>query len=392
MPSFFYKAKDPSGKVVEGRLDAADSRSAAGKIRDMGCWPIDVRQEGYAPRVSAPSEPLFIPPFKFGASRRSLALFFRQLSTMLQAGMSVSEALDSLSHAKGIGKLSTFSRIAVGHVRSGGLFSDAVSARPDIFDPMHMSMIRAGEVGGMFDSMVTRLADYLDAEIETRRRFSQITFYPKILLFFVSLGFIFLPYIQGIVMGSTSVSSVVIRVAPTLVLIMVIYLVIRTLLGIRPIRAIWDGVKICIPVLGTASRKLSMSRFSTCMSVMYSAGMPLPQSVELSAGSMGNEVLRRAVLRAVPEIRAGGQITSAFHRVGGIPDLVMSMFATGERTGSLDMTLDKVAEYYDAEARVTMEKTAILLFVLLIIAAGVAVAFVVGGAWMGYAVKETTPQ
>lgn len=386
MPNFTYKAKDPSGRFVEGSLDAADGRSAAGKIRDMGLWPIEVKVDGRSAQshAAANPDPFFRPPFRFGASLRSLAFFFRQLSTMLQAGMTLGESLDSLGRSRGIGKLSVFACNAAGHVRAGGLFSDAVNAHPEIFTSMQMSMIRAGEVGGMFDSMVARIADYLDKELETRRQLSRITFYPKVVFFFIIIIGMFLPSISGIVMGTASPMPVIMALVVDLLIIAAILVVIRVLLAIRPVRYIWDVLRTGIPVFGTVSRKLAMSRFSTCMSVLYSAGVSLPQAIELSAGTMENEMLKQSVLRVIPEIRDGGDITTAFRRISGMPDLVVGMMSTGERTGSLDLTLSKVSEYYDAEARVTMEKSGYVFLALAIVIAAILTFFIVLSGYSGY--------
>jgi type IV pilus assembly protein PilC len=238
----------------------------------------------------------------------------------------------------------------------------------------------------MLEGMIDRIAGYLERELALRRKFAGITFYPKILAVFIILAVIFIPHVGEIVDRGWPAVFLLLRSRVLLVVVFLVMLwaVIKLLLAVPPIRLVWDQVKISFPVLGPAMRKLAMSRFAMTLSVTYAAGIPLGQAVELSSDAMGNEVLRQSVLRSVPEVRAGGQLSEAFKRAGGMPDLVLGMVATGERTGSLDTVLDKVSEYYNSEAEATIEKSGYLLFVALIIAAGIAVAIIVAGFYQGY--------
>jgi type IV pilus assembly protein PilC len=388
MPTFNYKAKDRSGNTVSGTMDATDSKSAAGKIREMGYWPLDVNQgeEQSAPQTRHTAES-FIAPIWSGVSVRSLALFFRQLATMIHAGMSLAECLDTLGKQHGMGKLPRIARIAADRVRSGELFSNVVADYPNSFRPMTVGLIRAAETGGMMDSMLDRIATYFERDLEIRGKFSRVTFYPKLLFVCILL----IPKAPGIVLGGVPVLIVVALyyVLPLVVWGLIAYLVLRLLLLIPPIRYVWDVIKVSVPILGTVSRKLAMSRFSTALSVMYSAGLPISQALELSAGAMGNEVLRRAVLKSVPQIRAGGQLTDALRSSGQLPDLVMGMIATGEKTGSYEAVLDKVSDYYDTEAVATIEKFSYVLFAVLIIVAGIFVLVSVTGGYLNYAHQAT---
>ena len=375
MPAFTYRAKDASGITVTGTVNADDSRAAAGKIRDMGYFPLDVKPQGKGQESEERTSSGFSLPWQRGTSVRSLAVFFRQLATMLQAGMALSESLDSLGRQRGMGRLPEIAAYGAEHVRSGRQFSDLLELHPHIFSRMQIGLVRAGETGGMLEGMIDRIAGYLERELALRRKFAGITFYPKLIAVFIILAVIFIPHVGEIVDRGWPVVFFLLR---SRVLLVVVFLVmlwagIKLLLALPPVRLVWDQVKISFPVLGSAMRKLAMSRFAMTLSVTYAAGIPLGQAVELSSDAMGNEVLRQSVLRSVPELRAGGQLSEAFKRTGGMPDLVLGMVATGERTGSLDTVLDKVSEYYNSEAEATIEKSGYLLFVLLILALGAVV-------------------
>lgn len=386
MPTYFYRAKDKSGGTVDGTLDAPDTRAAVGMVREMGYWPLDVREEGKkaVPKGCESTDRRF--PLLTGVSIRSLALFFRQLATMLQAGMSLSEGLDSLGRQRGLGRLPVIALRAADQVRTGGLFSDVLANHPHIFSRLQVGLIRAGETGGMLDSMVDRVASYLERELALRHKFSRVTFYPKIIVVFIVAAVLFIPHVAAIMNGGWQIiAQIILRDAfPVALWLVAMYAAIRLLLTVQPIRYVWDMVKLSFPVLGSTARKLAMSRFSTGLSVMYSAGIPLSQAVELSSDALGNEVLHRAVLRAVPQLRAGGQLSEAFRQTGGLPEMVIGMIGTGERTGSMDQVLDKVSEYYDSEAETTLEKFGYVLFAMLILGAGVVVAIIVARFYLGY--------
>lgn len=387
MPTFTYKAKDRNGGTVDGLLDAPDTKAAAGMIREMGYWPLDIRQQGGENVQKTRSGESVFAPIWTGVSVRSLAVFFRQLSTMLEAGMSLSEALDSLGRQKGMGRLPKIALVAAEHIRDGGLFSDVLARYPRTFSSMQMGLVRAGETGGMLDSMIGRIADYLERELALRHKFSRVTFYPKLIAVFIIAAILFVSRINDIIAGGWPVVWSILwnKAVPVALGVLGAYIVLKLLLTVPPIRYVWDDIKLSFPVLGWVTRKLAMSRFSTALSVMYSAGVPISHAVELSSDSLGNEVLRRKVLQSVPRLQSGGNISDALRQTGGVPEFVLGMISTGERTGSMDQVLDKVSEYYDSEAETTIEKSGYLLFVLLIVAAGVVVAYIVLNFYMGYA-------
>lgn len=372
MPSFSYKAKDRSGQLITGTLEAADSHSAAKELREMGYWPIEIREE----RASRPSQSAGIAAFWTGVSLRPLTIFFRQLATMLQAGMPMSDALDSLGRQKGLGsKLQTLAARASEHVRSGEMLSRFLLMHPRVFSPIQIGLVKMGETSGMLDSMVDRIACYLERELEIRRKFSRITIYPKIIFVFILAFIFFFPNIQEIVnRGWPKVLEILIyNLVPFLLVCAFIYFLVKVLLLAPPIRYGWDYIKISFPILGMVSRKLAMARFTTALSVTYAAGVPLSQAVELGSEAVGNIVIEKALRSSVPKIRQGGQLSDVLIKTGQVPETVIGMMTTGEKTGSLDLVMDKVSEYYNSEAEVTLEKFGYFLFVALIIIAGIIV-------------------
>ncbi|MEN6371233.1 MAG: type II secretion system F family protein [Armatimonadota bacterium] len=380
MPNFIYKAKNKSGEIVTGTVEAADSRSAAGKIREMGCWPLELREERTR-QSSAPSQSAGFAAFWSGVSLRSLAVFFRQMATMIKAGMSISESLDSVGRQKGTGRIQVLAVRAAEYVRNGGMLSNFFAMYPRVFTPIQIGLVRIGETSGAMDSMIEQIACYLERELEIRRKFSKITLYPKIVGVFIIAAALFLRPVSKvgeiIDQGWPRVQQILTsELLPVLLVCAILYFLIKVLLLIPPIRYGWDSLKISFPVLGEVARKLAIARFTSAFSIMCNAGVPLAQAVELGSDAVGNVVISRALKSSIPQLREGGHLSDALARTGKIPEMVLGMMTTGEKTGSMDLVMDKVSEYYSNEAEATLEKFGYLLLVMLIVAAGI-IAFMI---------------
>lgn len=375
MPRFRYRAKDESGREVCGEVEAPDMHAAAAEIRGRGLWLLEITSS----KEDSPSRfgSLFpAPPL------RSQAVFFRQLETMLSAGISLGEAMATLGRQRSLGRLSRFAADAAERLMAGERLSYLMENRRDLFRPLFVGLIRAGEEGGSVDLMVGRTADYIERELELRRQFSRATLYPKLVILFIIAVVIFLPHIPDIINGRVTVKDVLIRNAlPYVVIAAAVWVIVKILLLLPLFRYCWDWFKLSVPVLGYAVRKMALARFASSLSVMYSAGMPISRAAELSAEAVGIEPLVQRIKQGAQSLRAGGQLSDVLKLAGGVPELVVGMTAVGERTGNLDAAMAKVAEYYESEARTTLEKTGVALFVALILAAGAAVAFIVIRFW-----------
>jgi len=165
-------------------------------------------------------------------------------------------------------------------------------------------------------------------------------------------------------------------------------IVLKLLLQFDSARIIWDSVKTIPPVIGTAARKVAMSRFSKALAVLHSAGLPLAQCVAISADASANLAIARGIKRAIPAIQSGEGLTESLAKTGCVSPMVLDMLATGERTGSMTTVLDKVAEYMDGEVDATLHKMGIALFVLCILVAGAIVLMMAASSYLGMAQEE----
>ncbi len=386
MSSFVYKAKNSSGSIVEGIVEASDARNAAASVREMGLWPVDI----HPVKTERKPQPLAsggLGPIWTGVSLQAQALFFNQLDTMIKAGMGLGEALDALSRQRAMCRLPAIAARAAEHVRAGGQLSEIMEQYPFVFSSITMGLIRAGEYGGMLHSMTGQIANHIERELEIKHLFSRVTFYPKIILVFIIAAVLFVPRMAAIVNDGMPVVLDVLRqtVLPLALFLLLLWVVARVLFAVRPIRIVWDSIVVSIPVIGDIVRKLAMSRFSAALSTCYSAGIPFADAVEYAADAMGNEGMKGKIMRVVPKIRGGSGLHKALAESRAFPPMVLDMIATGETTGNMSQVLEQVSEHSTQEAKLSTEKLAYVLFAMLILAAGIVVLLIVSDFYGNYA-------
>ena len=376
MHIFTYKAKDKAGNTITGRIDAADERAAAAQIREMGHFPMDIHPVHRVPSAHRLNEDgsafarYFIFPLWTGVNIRSLAAFFRQMTILLGSGMSMSEALRSAG-SRTHGRLGRIIIEANEAVMRGELLSTSFARHPRIFNNMIISLLRAGEAGGLLVQMVDSIASYLEYELSIRRDLSKVMFYPFIIFFFV----IVMPHVPTLILvgGRAFLVSLWSSLKTQLPMLIAVIITLKLLFQFEFVRLLWDCVKIVPPVIGTAARKIAMSRFSRALALLYSAGLTVSEAVQVAADASSNIYVARKIKYSLPALREGQGIVESLEKTGAVMPMVIDMLAMGEKTGNLDGILQKTADYMDEEVDVTIHKLSIVLFVLSILIAGILV-------------------
>ncbi len=387
MPTFNYRAKDDTGNTVTGVVEADSEGHAAGMIREMGRWPMEIRPAARA-RPGAPSgrrhglAHYLVHPIWTGVNIRQLLFFYRQLATLLGSGMGLSEALTSAGKRTG-GRLGRIVREAADTVQRGRPMSETLSSYPRIFSPLQLSLLRAGEAGGLLQQMIERIAEYLESDLTIRRRIASATFYPKLLFF----GILVIPLAPVLVLSGLVpfLHALVYRTwAPALGLIALV-IGLKLLFQFDAVRLVWDYVKLLIPVLGWTARKIAMARFSRALAVLYSAGLSMSEAVSIAAEACANIHIGRLARGAVSGLREGMSLVESLGRSGAVTPVVMDMLATGEKSGAMDVVLVKAADYMEQESDMTLQKLGPVLFVVLVLIGAVLVGMQVLAGWRGYA-------
>lgn len=393
MPSFSYKAKNKLGETVVGVVEALDERNAADRVREMGHLPMDIRpaqaaRQSRPPGVEAGNafQRYIVSPLWTGVNIKMLAMFYRQLATLLESGMSLSEALGSIGRRQR-GRLGIIVLEMRDSVSAGGPLSGTMSRYPKIFSRLQVALIRAGEGGGLLEQMVERIASYLEYELGIRKLIMKACVYPIVTFVFAIIVAICVPHLHVIV-ETQSFGPFWVLVWPTFRILISGFLgliiVMKLLFQFDPVRLMWDCTKVNIPVVGGNAHKIAMSRFSRALAVLYTAGMPMGESLDIASDASANLYVGRRMKYAIPAVQSGQGLTESLARTKSVSPMVLDMLATGEKAGSSDSALQKAADYMDEELDASIHKLGIALFVILILAAGVIVGYIVINFWQSF--------
>ncbi len=369
MPDFAYKACDEQGEKVKGILAAQDEEHLADLLSAQGLYLL---------RSAKPRRLTQHPWFQRPVRRRDLVLLFVHLATALTGGISLLEALRTYADESGHERLRTVARGIANEILAGTSFSDAMAGYPGVFAPVFVSMVRAGETTGHLDKVLQDLVSFLEWQEALAGTVKQALTYPIVLLgalvglITLLVGYVFpqlLPVFQKVRMELPLPTRLLIAVSTALrqywflglllivgvVTAMILY--IRTPLG----RLQFDRWLLRTPVVGGIARRIALSRFARYLSVLYMAGVEFIQSLQVVERLVGNRVIEFAVREAREEVIAGSLLSAALKRTGAVPSLVVQMVATGETTGKMDETLQKVSQYYDREVQESVKRATALI-------------------------------
>jgi len=360
MATFRYVARDPNGQEVQGTIQASSRLEASDQIRAQGYWLLELYAlpDSTRPPLREPSRTA-APPLFGGAPLKDLALFFRQLATMLSAGVPIFQALDTLGNQRRHPRLRRAILDIRDSVLAGERISDAFDRHPALFSPIIRAMIRVGESGGVLEQSLRQIADYLENDLELRRLLSRVTFYPKLVLVLV-IPILMAPSLLLRLLGHSggsaltdALASFATNVLLTLfVTLAVLWVAFRLALRSQTFRWLWGLITVSIPWLGFTIRQLALARFGRALSALYNTGLPLSQAIRIAADACGNEYLASQLKPASSKIEAGISITQSLREARVLPQMVLDMVATGENTGELGFMMEKVAEYYEEEGKV----------------------------------------
>jgi len=400
MATYQYVAKDALGKVITGTSEAENEQILVRRLREKGYWVQKVNPARAAGRPQAQARRAG-GGFAFGrVSGRDLAVFCRQFATMIDAGVSLVRCLAVLEEQSGSGRLRGIIREIQGSVESGETLSRAMTRWPKVFTNLFVGLVRAGEVGGVLDETLNRLATFMEENERMRRKVKAAMTYPVLVLIFatvVVIGMVtwILPQFVSVFkdLGITDLPG------PTKILIQIsnflttkwymmiggvfLFVVafgqyIHTRIGRRH----WDWVKLKVPVFGKLNHKICIARFSRTLSTLLVSGVPILQALETVAGTVDNEIMADAIMASRAAIREGEQIGDPLQRSGMFPPMVVQMVAIGEETGSLDAMLSKIADFYESEVDATLAGLTAALEPILIISLGFVVGFIVVSMFM----------
>jgi len=390
MAVFTYEARSAEGKKIDGTIRAADRSAATSELKKRNLTVTTLNEQR-----SAPKRGLFGPP-RARARTKDIAVVTRQLSTMISAGIPLLESMEILhEQASDPGFRGVLDTI-IERVRSGTDFSTALSEHPKCFSGIYVNMVRAGEAGGQLDTILNRLADYLEAIEEIKREVRAALTYPVVslaLILIITIGLVVgvvprfkmifdqlqmndrlpLPTVLLLTVSDFMRNRFLLMVAMIAAIIIGFMLYIRTRAGQR----VWHWFLLHVPVFGPLFRKVAISRFARTFSTLIQSGVPMLSALDIVAGTSGNRIVEEAVLKAKDAVSKGETLGEPLAATKVFPPMVTRMISIGEKTGALEKLLSKISEFYDSEVRAAVKALTSLIEPLLIAIMGILVGSIV---------------
>jgi type IV pilus assembly protein PilC len=389
MPKFLYKAKDWSGKAVRGFLEMSDKIQVIESIKSSGLVPLAVDLD--KPNILNEYSKKFLG--KIGL--KQIATFTRQLSTMMTAGLPLTDALSLLKNQTlGSGSMFDILEYTLATVRSGQSLGDSLKKYQDVFGEAYVASIDAGESGGVLQEILTKLADGLEDQSEFQGKVKGAMIYPVI----VVIGMIIVAFIMMIFvipkllslyadMGSKMpmITQILMNVSSAMAKNWLLFPVIAVgaisffRIGSKnaEFRFKFDKFRLRIPIMGPLIEKTILADTIRTLSMLLSAGISLVEALKIVSKVAGNEVYLRAYVDISERVQKGFSISNSFEDAGVFPMIVNQMVATGEATGKLDEVLIRVAEYFSTEAEQSVKALTAAIEPLIMIVLGIGVGFLV---------------
>lgn len=387
--AYTYTVRDRTGREITGSLEAENVDVLSGKLRQMGYFVVSIEEA----KTSMAKKELHI----FGAKVKGedVTIFTRQFATMINAGLPLIKCLSVLAQQTESKTLAGVIVDCQKDVEAGRSLSEALSKHPEAFSNLYVSMVRAGELGGMLDDVLLRVANQMEREQEIRRKIKSAMTYPiavlAITLVLLAAMIIFVvPNFAGMFedMGGelptftkmlVSLSHFVGGFGGLIMIAVIIGLVIgfRRFKATNVGRMAVDRLKIRLPMVGPLFHKTAMSKFSRTLGTLLSSGVPILGALEITGETTGNMVVTKALEKVKDGVKEGETIASPLAEAKVFPPMVTQMIAIGEETGALDVMLAKVSEFYDSEVNAAVDGLTSTIEPLLIMFLGLAVGTIV---------------
>jgi type IV pilus assembly protein PilC len=357
MPAYVWKGKTRDGKAVSGERVADSKEAVMALLRRDQILVSSVKEKG---------KEMAIPKFGGGVPAKSLAVFTRQFSVMIDAGLPLVQCLEILGTQqdnKTFAKILQQTRM---DVEGGASLADAMRKHPKAFDELYVNMIAAGEAGGILDTILKRLATYIEKAVKLRGQVKGAMVYPvavisiaaiviavimwKVIPTFASmfegLG-AQLPLPTRIVIG---ISNWFVRILPFLVIGLILFVILfKRYYATHGGRRVIDKMVLKMPIIGVLMQKIAVARFCRTLATLVSSGVPILDGLEITARTSGNAIIEDAIMAVRKGVEGGLTIAQPLKESGVFPPMVVQMIGVGEQTGALDAMLSKIADFYEEE-------------------------------------------
>jgi type IV pilus assembly protein PilC len=386
MITFSYQARDMSGKIVSGIQEALNEDNAVTSLMSRGLMVLSLQQKAAVSKSRKKT---------WSVKETDLVLFTRQLSTMIEAGISLVQALTALYDQCDPKRQKSLRHIisdVTTRVQGGETFHESIAKHPRVFDRLFVSMVKAGEHGGLLAEILDRLAGFLEASARLRKKVKSAMTYPVIVICIAMAITTFLIVKVVPIFGEIFADFGSKLPAPTQFLIDVsdfmrgewyflllgifgIFFGIRTFIRSTRGKQLWDRWKLKLPVFGPLIHKICMSRFARTFAQLIRSGVPILEVLDIVGGASGNHVVETSIKGVSADVEKGDNLSVALSKKPIFPPMMLRMVAAGEATGKIDTMLEKMADFWDEEIEAMLDALTSLIEPMLIVFLGV----IVGG-------------
>lgn len=386
MPIFKWEGKTLKGSIKKGEMEAPSEAAIRIHLRQQNIIPSKIATKGKEFKISLPGGKK--------VNQRSIAIFTRQLATMIDAGLPLVQSLDILSSQQDHKVFKNIIREIREDVEGGSTFAGALKKHPSTFDDLYTNLVVAGEEGGILDNILNRLSNYIEKAEALKKKVKSAMIYPAIIVSVAILVVIILMIFVIPVFETMFKSAGQSLPLPTLIVLTMSKIVKKYIVVIIPAAILFvflfrkfyktesgktliDRLILKVPVFGMLLKKVAVARFARTLGTLVSSGVPILDGLLIVSKTAGNRTIETAIMSARASIREGETIAEPLGRGGIFPPMVIQMISVGESTGALDSMLSKIADFYDDEVDVAVSNLTSLLEPFLMVFLGVVIGGVV---------------
>jgi type IV pilus assembly protein PilC len=380
MAEFTWEARARSGEVRKGVMEADNEDAVNSRLRQQQLNPVKVKKKSALLNMK----------FGSGVAVKDLVTFTRLFATMIDAGLPLIQCLDILSNQQTNKNFGAVLKDIKGHVEQGSTFSEALKRHPKVFDELFTNLVHAGEVGGILDSIMSRLSIYLEKRQKLVRQVRGAMVYPSVVIVIaigvmaVLLTFV-IPAFEGmfaefgggkdklpiLTRALISISNGFVTYLPFFVVFTIAAVVTISYVNRQPRgKRFFHQSFLKLPIMGSVLKKIAVSRFTRTLGTLLQSGVPILDALEICARTSGNVIIEAGIMHVRQSISEGKNMAEPLAATGVFPDMVVQMIAVGEQTGALDQMLNKIADFYEEETDVAVAAMTSALEPILMVGVG----------------------
>ena len=388
---FVWEGKTRQGAVQKGEIAANNKEDVISMLRKQNIQPIDVKAKPKELKLS------------FGApkvSDKDIVIFTRQLATMIDAGLPLVQCLDILGQQKENPTLAKVVNQVRSDVESGATFADALKKHPKVFDTLYVNMVAAGEAGGILDTILQRLAAFMEKFAKIKGQIKTAMIYPAVILFVaVSVVSLLLVVVVPMLANIFKEAGQTLPLPTRIVIafsdflkgwggLISVLVIIGLFVGLKQFRKTENGLRLTdnialkLPVVGSLIQRVAVAKFTRTLGTLLTSGVPILEGLMIVSRTAGNKVVEEAILLTRTSVSEGKTLADPLGRSGVFPPMVIQMIGVGEATGALDNMLNKIADFYDDEVDSAVGALTSMLEPVLMIFLGITVGFVIVAMYM----------